>query len=628
MEEKVKIMDDLLDVLKNTKLFKEVSEDRILLFLERTHSVSIEKEEILFEEGENYHKGVYYILDGEILLENKAGNTTKLSNGDIVGLTTFIGKSTYSFTAKALKNSNLLYLPEICIYKLMTDSEYFKRTFYQLTQDRLKLTTDDGHNLSLSTHTYKAVGSHMTSPIITAKEDTLVTEASAIMSNHKIGALIITKDDNDIAGLVNTKHVVHKFLPLIEEKGLNVKVSEIMDKTPIVVPKDYPLIEVLSEMQSKDKDYAIIIKEFKPIGIISNKDIMRTIYRTASTMSFHVDNTTTLTELKNIKDSLFKVAKNLINNSRLTSEVLKTISSLHISIQRRTFDISVNEYYEKTGFNAKDVDFCLIIMGSGARREMMLDPDQDNGFIFDDNITDEQREHMMKLGEIYINHLEYVGYEKCPGNIMVTNPEMSKTISEWKKNVFDMINNPGQVGLLWSSIVFDLSGFYGNESLLWNLKSYILKLASTNDVFLLQLYENEANYSVPLSIFGNFITIKEGKHKGMIDLKTSAMSFIVFIGRLYSLKSGINDTNTIDRFKHLKRIKAMDDTLVDTTLHAYEIITDLTFREQIKKAENGEELNKVINPKMLSVYNRQKLKEAFGEIQNLLNAAKRKFKRM
>jgi CBS domain-containing protein len=609
-------------------LFDKIPEERLEKVIKNTSVIEIKQNDILFNEGDNYHKGVYIILKGAIALENDRIEKTILKPGDVVGLTTFVGKSAYSVTATAEDDSTLIYLPEICVYKLMADYEHFRKFFYNLTVERLKVTSTQDEKLSLSTYTYKSVQSHMTSPIITFHEDSLVTEASKLMSNHKIGALVITNDNKKLKGILTTKHIVHKFIPMIEEKGLDIKAKEIMDTYPVTVPKDYPLIEALAEMQSKNKDYAIVVKHFNPIGIISNKDIMKAIYQTASTMSFHVEHTKDISELAIAKRNLYKVAKNLVNNSRLTSEVLQTISSLHLRIQKQVFQIAIEKYKEQTGFDPKNVDYCVIIMGSGARREMMLDPDQDNGFIFGNNITKEEKQHLMEIGKLFSDYLEEVGYEKCPGNIMVTNPEMSKTLIEWQESVYTMIHNPGNEGLLKSSIIFDLEGFHGNESLVWELKSFILESASKNDVFLLQLFEMEAKHTIPISFFGKFITIKEGKHKGMIDLKVSALSFIVFIARLLTLKNKINDVNTIDRLNHLKRIKALDDTTVGNILSSYEVIADILFRNQIKQAENNEELTKVIDPKKLSMFNQHKLKEALTEIQKLVSLARRKFKGM
>jgi CBS domain-containing protein len=595
------------------------------MFLEKTYSVEITTNEILFTEDEMYHKGVYFILSGQVSLRLDDVEYKLLQPGEIVGLTTFVGKSTYSFSARAEADSELLYVPEICIYKLMADFGHFRKQFYQITLGRLNLTNEE-ELLSLASHTYKAVGSHMTSPVITKSCETPIIEASALMANRKIGALILTDSNEEICGLITTKHIVHNYIPTITSDSMDIPSSEIMDKNPTIIPKEYPLIEALAEMQSKNKDYAVVANENKPIGIISNKDIMRTIYETTTTMNYHVANTSDLEELKQAKADLYKVAKDLINNSRLTSEILKTISSLHLSIQKQVYQITLAEYKKKTSFDINTVDFCMTIMGSGARKEMMLNPDQDSGYIFGNNLTNEEKDHLMEFGADFSKNVDYVGYEFCKGNIMTTNPELSKTLDEWKENVYGMINNPGKQGLTWSSIVFDLEGFMGNDALVWELKSFILESVVKNNVFLLQLFEKEASATVPLSIFGKFITIKDGENKGMLDLKGSALSFIVFIARLNTLKSGLNDTNTIDRLKHLGRIGAFSSDTIDNILYAYEIITDLAFREQIRKAENNEPMNKLIDPAKLSLYNQQKLKEALNDISKFVTLARKKFK--
>jgi len=60
-----------------------------------------------------------------------------------------------------------------------------------------------------------------------------------------------------------------------------------MEDSPIKIPKEYPLVEVLSEMYLKGQDYAIISENEQPIGIISNNTILRILYRSLSSFSFN-----------------------------------------------------------------------------------------------------------------------------------------------------------------------------------------------------------------------------------------------------------------------------------------------------------------------------------------------------
>lgn len=615
----------LANKILNSTLFNIIPPDKMKIMLEKSFMVNINKDEYLFRKGDTYHKGLYYVIDGSISLLSGKSDDVILNEGDVAGLTTFVGKSEYAVSALAIEDSSLIYLPEICIYKLMADHENFRRKFYEVTMERLNQTNQDS-TLSLSSNTYKSVGTYMTSPVIKIKNDDSVIKASRIMSEHEIGALVVVDKNSCLYGLITSKHIVHRFVSAIKENGMDLNVEHIMETAPPQIPKEYPLIEALGEMQNGNTEYAVIIENKIPIGIISSKDIMKIIFQSSTAMNFHISQVDSLEELRNTKKYLFKTAKDLVNHSRLTCEALSTLSSLHISIQRQVHRITANEYYKRTGFNINDVDHCLVIMGSGARKEMMLDPDQDNGFIFNNNITEDETAHLMDFGADFTENLDFVGYEKCKGNIMVTNPQMSKTLDRWKEDIYELIHNPGGEGLVLSSIIFDMEGFTGNDSLVWEMKKYISEQVSDNDIFLLQLFAKEAGSSVPLSLFGNFVTLNEPDKKGLMDLKSSAISLIVFVARINTLKAGLNDTNTNDRLKHLKRIKVFSEDTVDDILSSYETITDITFREQLRKAENFEPLNKLVNPSELSLHNQHELKNALNDISKFVNIARKKFR--
>lgn len=314
----------------------------------------------------------------------------------------------------------------------------------------------------------------MTFPIISVEKDLPIIDASKIMSSSKVGSLIIT-DNNAVTGILTAKSLVHNFLPNADKYGLNATICDFIDKDILKVPKEYPLVEVLAEMQAKNKEYAVIVKNEKPIGIISNKDIIKVLYNSINIYTSHIESSESLDSLRDSYLNLYKVADELIESSRMTADALPIISSIHLAIQKQVHKITVDEFHKKSGINVCNIKHALIIMGSGARKEMMLDPDQDNGFIFDNDLTQTEKSILMEFGKKFVDNLDYVGYKKCPGNVMVTNPNMSKTLREWKKSIAEIVNDPSSDGgFLKSSIVFDMDIFCGNDNLVWELKEFIL----------------------------------------------------------------------------------------------------------------------------------------------------------
>ncbi|MBZ4644344.1 MAG: putative domain and cyclic nucleotide-regulated nucleotidyltransferase [Deferribacteraceae bacterium] len=602
-------------------------EDGVVEKIKRdVREVFLNKGEILFNKDESYHQGVYLVVSGEINLVNSKGNILgKLNSGSFAGLTTFLGKSSYVVTAIACENSSLLYLPEITVYFLISSSEKFAKYFYSVVNERLQLFQNKDETFSKS-FTYKPVGNYMTFPVITVEKGISIVEASKIMSLHKTGSLVVT-EDGKITGILTAKTLVHKFLPDALNFGLNAKICDFVDRDVIKVPKEYPLVEVLGEMQAKNKEYALIVKNEKLIGIISNKDILKTLYNSASIFTANVEIAESLDELKSAYNRLYKIAAELIENSRLTSDVLPIISSIHIAIQKQVHKITADEFFRKTGVNICDIDHALIIMGSGARKEMMLEPDQDNGFIFDDRLSFSEKSILLEFGKKFTDNLEYVGYKKCPGNIMVTNPDMSKTLSEWKRSIAEIVNDPSlKGGFLRSSIIFDMETFCGKDNLVWELKEFIFDIISEKPVFLIQFLENDTNFKSPLSIFGKFLVEKEGKYKDMINLKPYALSIIVDVTRSYTLAKKLSSLNTIERLNHLERKHILSEETVGKVKKAYEIIVDIILRNQIKQAKSGEEVSKYINPSELSNYNQTRLKNAIGTTSKYLNNSIKYFK--
>ena len=459
----------------------------------------------------------------------------------------------------------------------------------------------------------------MTSPIFKVPENTKLLEALKIMAEADIGSLVITKENGELGGLLTAKGIIKKYYEKYLQRDRSFVVNDFMILDPVCLPPEYPLIEALYELQTRGEDYAIICKSRIPVGIISSKDILRILFRNVTVYETHIDSINTLDGLREVHSNLYKIAKNLLDSTKFISEILTVISGIHLKIIKKVYLLTVKDYKEKFNVEIDKIPHCFIIMGSGGRREMFLDPDQDNGFIYPDNLSETEKKYLEEFAKYLVDNLDYVGYEKCEGNIMVTNPEMRKTISEWKDDIGNWIDNPGKWGIRWSSIIFDFDCMFGNELLVWDLRDYILNKISEKPVFLLQMLKSDASHAIPLSIFGNFVVEKKGKYKGTFNLKRTALMFIIDVTRAFALYKKLKDLNTISRLNHLERIKALSAETVENVKEAYDIVCEIILNHQIEQAEKGEELNKFIDPKKLSVYTQDKLKNALKTISKYLD---------
>jgi len=606
--------------LKSFYLFNHVSGSRIENMLKKAHAVTLETNEYLFKRGESYHRGVYVMLEGKIGLYTENGDSVDITYGDVVGLTTFLGKSNYSVTAKAEQNCELIFLPEICIYKLMEESEDFRTKYNRLTFERLSKISG-GNPANITENTYKSVGGSMITPVITIEGTKTVFEASSIMAEHKIGSLVVVDTAGDMTGILTSKHLVHKYMANSARSSASILVSNYMNSDPVAMPPEFPIVEAIAELQQQGEDYAIVVKSNKPVGLISNKDLMNIVFQNSNIYNSHINGMNSLDQLRDAHRNIFNIAKTLVANSRLTSTVLPIISSVHMNIQKKVYQLTLDKINKDIADTMHLVTNSMIIMGSGGRKEMMLDPDQDHAFVLENSATEEDKEKFIRFGESFADNLEYVGYEKCKGKIMASNPDMVKTVKEWKKTIAGWMNNPGSAGLLWSAVFFDMDRFEGDETLVWDLKEFISVNVPERPVFLIQMLERDANTKQPIGLFGRINLEKEGAKKGTINLKTAALTFLVDVTRVYTLYAGLNDLNTLERARHLERKKVLATETVSDLQGAYETIVDILLKEQIAKVEAGELPNKNIDPDQLSLYNRERLKSSLQFITKYLSKA-------
>jgi len=611
---------DIIEQLQSFYLFNHVNAERLGVMIEKAQIVSLEKDEYIFKRGESYHRGVYVILNGKAELYTENGNNLQMVYGDILGLTTFLGKSNYYVTARAEDECELVFLPEICIYKLMEEFEDFRTKYNKMTFDRLSKVSG-GNATNITENTYKSVGGCMVTPVLSIGREASIFDASAIMAESQVGSVVVVDNDGNLAGILTSKQLVHKYMANPDRVNLPVDISGYMNCDPVAMPPEFPIVEAIAELQLQGEDYAIVVKADKPVGLISNKDLMSMVFQNSNVYNAHINGMSSLEQLRDAHKNLFDIAKTLVANSRLTSTILPVLSSVHMNIQKKVYQITLDNVDNDILKTMQTVTNSMIIMGSGGRKEMMLDPDQDHAFVLDNSATDDDKKQFIRFGEVFADNLAYVGYEKCKGNIMASNPNMVKTIKEWKKVISGWINNPGSEGFLWSSVFFDMDRFEGDEKLVWDMKEFISVQIPQRPVFLIQLLERDINTKQPTNFFGRINLEKDGEKKGTINLKTSALTFLVDVTRAYTLKTGLNDLNTLERARHLERKKVLSPETVSDFVGSYETIVDLLLKEQISKVEHGGEANKNIDPTQLSLYNQERLKSSLQFITKYLNNA-------
>lgn len=610
IEESMTLPDNIIEKLRKQHLFENLSIEDIKSAITRFEEIHILTGELAFRKGERYHKGIYFLLSGEILLTHPNTHIQVACHNCPVGLSTFLGKTMYTMNAIAQSDCDLLFVHELCIYRLMELSDDFRSKLIKDIQIRLTH-LDNSSNAFLMQSVYQTVSGVMSSPVITIQTGKSVVEAANIMKEHKISSLLVVNRKQIVKGLLTSNDLTRKFLVDLENNIKNQDVENYMDTEPVTFPPEFPIVEALNELQITGKTHGVVMQNSKPAGIVSIHNISTMLFENSHLYCAHIDSMTNLDELKQVFKQIYRVARTLATSSRVSREELTALSSIHRAIHKKAFQLTSDAFKAEKNFKLTDYSYCYLLLGAGARREMDLRPQINNAFILADDMPDTAEKQFKEFAAKYHENLVNIGYYPHNSNDDVMTVNLVLKYSKWLEEIDGWSSKGSKSNKKYAlPMLIDVAALEGDIKLAWSIRNYVLKKAADRPAILTALVKQYPAIKIPVSQFGSFIVEKEGKYEGMFNLKTQALSYIVNITRLLSIYAGITDMGTIERIEHLERKKLISEELATQAIIAFDTITETLINEQVNQAANNQEVTSYISPASLSLFYQEKLKRA------------------
>jgi CBS domain-containing protein len=269
-------------------------------------------------------------------------------------------------------------------------------------------------------------------------------------------------------------------------------------------------------------------------------------------------------------------------------------------------------------------------MGSAGRREMLLHPDQDNGFVFEDFPDDRSAEvdSFFSTFSEKLNHaLDQVGYPLCDGGVMACREDWRGRLVDWRDRLNGWLLEPDPTNVRNSSIFFDFLPLVGNVELAHDLRELALEAIQTHQGFLYHMMTLDLRYKVPLGLLGRFALEKEGENEGQLSLKYGGSVYIVDCVRMFALEKGLQPISTMERLKSLVNHNVFATETAEHIRAAFEALVFLRLRHEIALLESGLKPSHFLDPYALSKTEQDLLKESFQAVSKLQDATKRHFSR-
>lgn len=238
------------------------------------------------------------------------------------------------------------------------------------------------------------------------------------------------------------------------------------------------------------------------------------------------------------------------------------VNAMHDLIAQTAVQICEAQMKE-AGFGPPPCAYSFIVFGSAGRMEATLWSDQDNGLIVEGEPDVANNQYFKDFGAMLSDILEEVGYEKCEGKVMCSEPMWRKTLPEWKRQLEGWANQLEWEPIRYLIISSDMRHVAGSTELSAEWLKALHHCFVDNEKLSTAVLRNTVRHKATLNLLGQVLTERFGDYAGGFDIKYGVYIPLLNIVRHLSLLHGISESST------LERIKILDE------MHKYQHLEDI-----------------------------------------------------
>lgn len=485
-------------------------------------------------------------------------------------------------------------LPKESFLNLLQDVESFQNYFMQDFITKHQNLKERQHQNELTPFMMSRVDEIYLHTPCFVDARTSIKEALGDMA-HQNADVMLVRDGTSI-GIVTDTNLREKVL--LAEKSTQDPIGEIATFGLVSIERSDFLFNALLLFTKHGVKRLIVVENEKIVGILEQLDLLSHFANHTHLIAASIDRALSIDELQNAQRSLTHLISSLTSKGVKVRYISKLVSELNSKMYRKIFELVVPQELQSK--------CALIVMGSEGRGEQILRSDQDNALILRDGENEAQFEpYMMTFNE----YLLKLGFPKCSGNVMVSNPYWRRSVSGYKEVISQWVETLNEESLMALSIFLDASCVAGDESLLIKCRDYIRDHFEGRSDVLAHLAKSALAFDTPLSLFSGFV-LGRAEHESELDIKKGGIFAIVHGIRILALEHKIESTNTTERIKELNNVGLFDKRFASELIEAYDTLLGIRLRSMLSQKQKSGEQN-YVNPKLFSKIDRDLLKDAF-----------------
>ncbi|MDP1606981.1 MAG: DUF294 nucleotidyltransferase-like domain-containing protein [Rhodocyclaceae bacterium] len=449
---------------------------------------------------------------------------------------------------------------------------------------------------------------------ITVTPESSLREAVLLMSEHRIGSIIVVEpESNRPLGIFTLRDLLHRVAA--KHYDLDQMVMSVMSGSGLLALNWRATIYQAALMMARHGVHHIIVVDAtdKLVGLVSQEDIYELQSGGGKAISGAIRGARDLEGLISAAEDIRRLAERTLAEGGAAEALTQLISSLNDHLVVRLIELT------KLEFTLPKVPWAWLAFGSEGRFEQTLSTDQDNGLVFAAPASEAEavRQALLPFAAEVNRRLDACGFPLCKGNVMASNPELCLSLDEWHQRYASWLRSTTPQALLNATIYFDFRPLYGDEALAGELAEWLRKNIPGATLFLRFMAENALRTQPPLGLIRDFTFDDHKDFPRTIDLKANGTRLFVDTARILALANGIGETGTPQRLRAAAEKGKIGRDDVAAIIDGFFFLQKLRLRQQQEGSPMG--LVNRIDPEKLNELDRFVLKEAFKQAKKLQN---------
>lgn len=447
---------------------------------------------------------------------------------------------------------------------------------------------------------------------ITATPETTLREAVQMMSEHRVGSIVVIEPESSRPiGIFTLRDLLHRVAA--KSCDLDQMVMSVMSDSGLLMLNWRSTVYQAALVMARHGIHHVIVVDAagKLVGIVSQEDIYELQSGGGKAISGAIRGARDLEGLIAAAEDIRTLAIRTLAEGGAAEALTQMISTLNDHLTVRLIELTKQE------FELPKVQWCWLAFGSEGRYEQTLSTDQDNGLVFaaPADQAEAVRKAFLPFATEVNKRLDACGFPLCKGNVMASNPELCLSVDEWHRRFGSWLRSTTPQALLDATIYFDFRPIYGTEDLAEELSEWLRRNIPGATLFLRFMAENALRSRPPLGMIRDFSFDDNKDYPHSIDLKASGARLFVDVARILALANGISVTSTPERLRAAAEKGKVGRDDIGAIIDGFFFLQQLRLRVQQEGTPMG--LVNRVDPEKLNELDRFVLKEALKQAKKL-----------